>query len=372
MMHFSILLFHYLPVRRNSIVIQRDWGLGYGCNPKYLCQYILDNHLPFKLTWVLNEYDETMPNSILQKRLSRIGSIYALSRAQVVVTTFHSKLPVKKKRNQYFILIPHGQAGAKPCLDEVPLKEDFRRMAMEYAAMQDLYVASSEYQAKDFVDYYWCKCEILKSGYPRNDIYFHDNKLLVRKIKKELSISEEYKIAFYAPTFRDNGNTDAYSIDIPRLIKTLEEKTGRKWLILVRLHPNLRYWYSKPVINYSEIIRDVTDYPEIQELFIISDMVVTDYSSTMFDFSLTRKPVFLFATDIDEFVKMRGLKEMFFKTPFPICRNNDELDLAVNSYNDEEYQSRLTAFYKIYKPFDDGHACQQIMNRITDYVSNKL
>lgn len=371
-MKFSVKAFYYLPIKKNSIVILRDWGLGYGCNPKYLSEYIIKNQLPFSITWVLNYIDPKMPATISQKRLSRIGSVYAFSRAQVVITTFEYELPVVKKKNQLFVFIPHGQAGAKPCFDEIPLSEGYRKKAMKYAAIQDLYVASSEYQAKDFVEYYWCKCEILRSGYPRNDIYFHNNNALIAKIRKSLDVPDGYKIAFYAPTFRDNGNTDAYSLELPRMIKTLEEKTGSKWQILVKLHPNLRYWYSKPMITFSDVVKDVTGFPDIQELFLISDLVVTDYSSTMFDFSLTRKPVFLFATDIDEFIKMRGLKDMFFKTPFPICRNNEELVQAINNFNNEEYQKRLTSFYDVYKPFDDGHACQRIMDRITEYASTTI
>ena len=371
-MAYSMPVFYYLPIKKRSIVILRDWGVGYGCNPKYLSQYIIDNHLPYKITWVLNDYDSSMPHEIKQRKLSRIGAIYALSRAHVVISTFNYNLPVKKKEKQFFIFIPHGQAGAKPCLDEIPLKDDFRKMAMRYAAMQNLFVASSEYQAKDFVDYYWCRCEILKSGYPRNDIFFQNNDNFKTNIRKNIAIPEGYKIVFYAPTFRDNSDIGAYSIDLSRIIHTLEKKTGEKWMVIVRLHPNLRFWYKKPIISYSDIVRDMTDYPDVQELFLISDIVITDYSSTMFDFSLRRKPVFLFATDIDDYIEMRGLKEMFFKTPYPLCRNNEELEQAITNFKEDEYLSQLNAFYNVYKPFDDGHACQRIMKRIFDHVNSTI
>ncbi len=370
-MGYAEIIFHYIPVNQRRFVILRDWGLGYGCNPKYLCQYIIKNHLPFELIWLVNYYDDTMPKEIKQVRLSRISAVYYLSTAQVVVSTAKFRIPVKKKNEQYFVYIPHGQAGAKPCLDEIPLKDDFRQMAMEHSAIQDLFVASSEFQAKDFIDFYWCNCEILRSGYPRNDIYFQNNTRLSQQIRQTLSLPDNYSIVFYAPTFRDNGDASAYSIDLNRVILALENKTGQDWLVLVRLHPNLRYWYKKPEIQYSERIRDVTDYPDIQELFLISDVVITDYSSTMFDFALTRKPVFLFATDVDEYIQMRGLKDMFFKTPFPLCRNNDELEQVIGDFNDIEYQKKLDKFNAVYKPLDDGHASERIINKINQAIGKK-
>lgn len=360
----SLLLFYFFPIRKNKIVILRDWGLGYGCNMKYLAEYIINKKLPFELVWILNAYDKEMPTQIKQVKLSRIKSVYELSTAKFVFSSVKFKIPVKKSKNQYYIYIPHGQAGAKPCLDEIPLKDDFRKLAMEHSAIQDLFVASSAFQAKDFADYYWCKCEILRSGYPRNDIYFQENNILRSKIRKNLNIPNDYNVALWAPTFRDNGETASYSLDINRIIKVLEKKNKEKWLFIVRLHPNLRFWYKKPIIHFSNIIRDVTDYPDIQELFLISDIVITDYSSTMFDFALTRKPVFLYATDIDNYIQMRGLKDLYFKTPFPLCKNNEELEHAINSFDMAIYQKNLDGFYAIYNPYDEGHASEKIVEKM--------
>lgn len=360
----SLLLFYFFPIRKNKIVILRDWGLGYGCNMKYLAEYIISKKLPFEIVWILNAYDKEMPTQIKQVKLSRIKSVYELSTAKFVFSSVKFKIPVKKSKNQYYIYIPHGQAGAKPCLDEIPLKDDFRKLAMEHSAIQDLFVASSAFQAKDFADYYWCKCEILRSGYPRNDIYFQENNTLKSKIRKNLNISNDYNVALWAPTFRDNGETAPYSLDINRIIQALEKNNKGKWLFIVRLHPNLRFWYKKPIINFSNIIKDVTDYPDIQELFLISDIVITDYSSTMFDFALTRKPVFLYATDIDDYIQMRGLKDLYFKTPFPLCRDDEELELAINSFDMAIYQKNLDEFYAIYNPYDEGHASEMIVEKM--------
>lgn len=368
LLRYTIPVFYYLPIQRNKVVFLRDWGLGYGCNMKYLAEYILNNNLPFELVWVLNYYDNTIPDQIRQVKLSRIKSVYELSTAKVVVTSVKIKIPVKKKENQYFVYIPHGQAGAKPCLDEIPLKDDFRELAMEHSAIQNLFVASSAFQAKDFIDFYWCRCDILRCGYPRNDIYFQDNTSLLIKTRNKLNIPKDYQVAFYAPTFRDNGKTDAYSLDINHVINVLEKITEKKWLFLVRLHPNLRFWYDKPNIKYTSKVIDVTDYPDIQELFLVSDIVITDYSSTMFDFALTHKPVFLFATDVDDYIEMRGLKQLFFRTPFPLCRSNEELEQAILAFDEDAYQQKLDVFYSEYQPYDDGHAAEHVVGKIMQQI----
>ena len=364
LLKLSIVLFYPFPIKKNRVVLLRDWGLGYGCNLKYLAKYIIENNVGFELIWLVNYFDNEMPAEIKQIKISRIKAIYALATAKVLISSIPVTIPVKKKKKQYFIFIPHGQAGAKPFLNEIELSNEYRLLAKTYCAMQNLYVASSGVQARDFLDYCWCNCEILNSGFPRNDMFFLDSSLIIKQVKNNLNIAKEYKIVLYAPTFRDNNSTECYSLDMKRIIRALESKTRQKWMVLVRLHPNLRYWYDKPIVKYSDTIKDVTDYPDIQELFLISELVITDYSATMFDFSLTKKKVILFATDIEDYIKMRGLKKMFFTVPFPLCKNNDEVESAIINFDEEEYQKNLALFYESYIPFDDGYASKRIVNKI--------
>ena len=108
----------------------------------------------------------------------------------------------------------------------------------------------------------------------------------------------------------------------------------------------------------------MSDYTDIHELMLIVDVAITDYSSIALDFCNTRRPVFLFASDIDEYTRMRGLKDMYFKFPFPLCKTNDELREAIVAFDQKEYSQRLKSFYKLYGSVDDGHASERFIERL--------
>lgn len=152
-----------------------------------------------------------------------------------------------------------------------------------------------------------------------------------------------------------------------RLLDTLEKKTGEKWIFFVTLHPNFK-WFKHPPYHFSERIWNMSDYTDIHELMLIADIAITDYSSTGLDFANTRRPVFLYASDIDEYTKMRGLKEMYYKLPFTLCRTNDEINRAVMEFDSDEYAKRLDEFQKIYGSVDDGHAAERFVNKLSSMM----
>lgn len=368
-MMLCIRLFHYLPVKKNKIVFNNDLGLGYGCNLKYVCDEILRQQLPYELVWIVKNYSYQMPAGVRKSLISRIKSVYDLSTAKIVINNIKGYMNVWKKESQYFIYIPHGQTGAKKGEKEMNnLTSAYLNATLWHSSQMDLFVTCSTAQSKDMVENFWCTCEILQCGFPRNDIFFKPQEKRIIQIKRELNIPLDKKCLLYAPTFRDNGDDTAYALDMERLQSTLSKKYQNDWVILVRLHPNF-FWYKEPHFEYSDTILNVTTYDDIQELFLISDILITDYSSTMFDFNNTHRPIFLFATDVDEYRKMRGLKDFYFTVPFPLCRNNDELMNAIEKHNEQDYKKKLEAFNIIYGDVDDGHASERVVERLKEVIN---
>lgn len=365
LMKFSIKLFYYLPVNQHKIVMLHDFGSGYGDSEKYLAEEILKQNLPYKIIWMVNDIKLEIPFFIKKVRLSRIRSIYDFSTAKVVCTTGKNKFNVKKKKSQFFIYIPHGQIGAK--FVEGMLPDDpflnYKINSKWHSEQCNLFLSSSKLHSTEMREYYWYDGEIAEYGLPRNDIFFKYTPEDVKKIKEKLNIDCSKKILLYAPTFRDNGNDNAYSIDIKRLIQALETKTSEQWIVLVRMHPCF-IWFSKPSFEYGDNIIDVTSYPDMQELLLVSDILVSDYSSTMFDFMLMKRPVFLFTTDMKEYKKYRGLKDWFSKVPFPICYDNDALIQAIKDFDSQKYKDDLCDFNYIYGSWEQGKATQKLLERI--------
>lgn len=150
---------------------------------------------------------------------------------------------------------------------------------------------------------------------------------------------------------------------------SLKNKFNNEWVILMKLHPLIielwdNYKYKKNVIN-------ATNYSDIQELLYCADIVFTDYSSCVFDFILSKKPAFIYATDIDNYKNGRGLQYPLEDTPFPIATNNDELIKNIENFDNDKYQTKVEEFLKEKGCIDDGHASERVVELIKDIIKNQ-
>lgn len=357
--------FFYLPVKNNKIVFLHDLGNGYGDSPKVLAQEIMRRGLPYDMVWLVNDMKLEFPHSIRKALMSRIKSVYELATAKVIITTAKSKYNLKKKSTQFFIYIPHGQIGAKYVERQAgnTLSKGYIDGSIWHSKVSNLFISSSKLHTEEELTWYWYDGEVMECGLPRNDIFFHYTSEDVQSIKKKAGIPDGVKVVLYGPTFRNEPSNEPYAIDTERVLQTLEQKTGDKWIFLFRAHPNF-VWYGKPAFAYSDKVMDVTNYPDMQDLLLISDVLISDYSSAMFDFNLMHRPVFLFTKDIEAYQKMRGLKDWYFKVPFPFCHNNDELVSAIANYNEQEYRQKCAEFDKFYGNLETGTAAKQIVDRL--------
>lgn len=366
----AIKLFYFLPIKKNKIVFIQSDGEGYGCNLKYIANEIIRKRLDYKMVWLLEDMESPLPSAIQKVRFNRIRAVYELSTSRFVINNYKSKIYVRKKSNQFFIYIPHGQSGAKKAENHsIELPESYKKTSIAHSALMDAFVTTSEYQTDDVRKYYWCNCDVWQIGFPRNDLFFYDNLELQNKIKSRLCIPKNKKILFYTPTFRDNGDDKPFAIDINKALNTLENKFGGEWISLVTLHPVFK-WYTKPTFAFSDRIINVSGYKDMQELLLISDILISDYSSTMMDFCLTRRPIFRYASDIEMYKRIRGLKEMYFKMPFPLCHNNEELLYAIKSFDLGSYSRNLEIFLKEYGTVDDGHAAERFVMKLQSLTSH--
>lgn len=366
----TISWFRHLPVKKNKIVFIQGDGEGYKCNLKYIAEEISRQGLHYDLIWMVEYWNIEIPGFIRRVKYNRIKAIYELSTAHIIITNSKSLLPFKKKPGQKLIYIPHGQPGMKCAEGDALLPPEYIERSKRHSAMTDVFVSMGTYHTQVLKDTFWVPehAEIWECGFPRNDQYYQDTTERQKAIRNKLQISQDTHIAFYAPTFRDNNNTSAYDMDMNRLLDTLEERTGKKWIFFVTLHPNFK-WFKHPPYHFSDRIWNMSDYTDIHELMLIADIAITDYSSTGLDFANTRRPVFLYASDIDEYTKMRGLKDMYYKLPFTLCRTNDEINKAVMEFDADEYADRFARFQKEYGSVDDGHAAERFVEKIKEIIS---
>lgn len=362
--------FYYLSVKNRKIVFIKGNGDGYGCNLRYVAEEIIRQKLPFDLVWLVNKKSEPIPQQIRKVKINRIKAIYELATAHVVITNSKSLIKVKKKSSQKFIYIPHGQPGCKCAEGDAFLPDNYIENSKKHSAITDVFVSMGTYHTQVLKDTFWlpANAEIWECGFPRNDQYFQNTTQKQKELRSRLDIPDDHRIILYAPTFRDNNTTDAYDLDLHRVLETLEQKTGDKWMFFITLHPNF-IWFKHPPYRFDEKIWNMSDYTDIHELLLIVDIVISDYSSVALDFANLHRPVFLYASDIEEYKQMRGLKDMYFKLPFALCKTNEELNEAILNFDNQAYHHKLETFYNLYGSVDDGHAAERFVSHLRDIIS---
>ncbi len=368
---------YLLPIQKNKIVFINYDFKGYGDNPKYIAEEIVRQGLPWKLVWLVKD-DYFVPSNIKKVYLHMgLSWYYELSTAGVIIINLKGTLISKlynKRKNQVFLQTWHGDFPLKYIEKEAEdvLSVGYVAASKADSAITNAIVSGNKQFSEILKKSFWLpeECKILEYGVPRNDIYFK-NSTFRDKLRLQYGFSSEDCILLYAPTFRDNHDISCYNIDYERLRRFLCNTTDKRWKIIVRLHPNISDLANS--FCYNDDIINGTVCEDQQELCLISDVLVTDYSSMMADFILMKKPVFLYAMDLDKFSTPnigRGLREVFYKLPFSLSKTQNELEHYLASFDKEDYDKKMSVFMReSFDSFDDGHASEGVVNYIKNVIS---
>ena len=179
------------------------------------------------------------------------------------------------------------------------------------------------------------------------------------------------KLALYAPTFRDDHNFAVYDLQADRILDALEKRFGGEWRLLLRYHDNDKKTESGLNNVKSGRVIDVTSLPDIQELLSFVDAGITDYSSWIYDFILGGKPGFIYARDIELYNNERGFYFTLEESPFPVAKNNDEMEENILKFDDARYRAEVKKFLEDKGCIDDGHAGERVASLITRITQKK-
>ena len=367
----------------NKIVFSNYIGNSYGCNPKYITEEILKQRLPYELVWLVKDSKKMKSDFPKEVRLvdyfSKDG-IKELLSAGIWVDNMRKRFfwekGFKKKDGQFYIQTWHGSLGIKKMEGDIDNEDtEWRKLAKTDSQNIDLILSNSKFLDDLYKreSCFWYKGKVERTGHPRNDIFFkseEEKNQIIKKVYSTLKIPDNAKTVLYVPTFRDDGDTSCLNIDFEKLKNALENKFNCKYQILMRLHPLV------PSKEKSKIIKkDIIDagiYPDIQELLLASDIVISDYSSCMFDFILTRKPVFIYASDIKKYNTERGFYYPLETTPFPIAKNNEELIENIKHFNYDKFRERVEEFLDKVECADTGTASEKVVNIIKEIIKQPL
>ena len=360
-----ISLFSFLPIKRNKILFFSYYGNQYGCNPKYISQYLVKKNLDYEIIWAFTKPEKYNISGIKKVKYYSFRFFYELCTSKVIITNYRMITLFKKRKGQLYIQTWHSSIRLKTIEQDAiaNLPTYYIKMAQQDSRYIDCLISGCKFSTDIFKSSFWYNGLILECGTPRNDLFFSNELNLKTKITEEYNIPQTNKLILYAPTFRQSYNLEYYNIDYIRLKDALHHRFGDEWTILVRLHPHLRQ-FSQQLLHGKQTV-DVTNYDDIQELLAVSDILISDYSSLIFDFALTKRPCFLYVPDLNEYIqKERALYFDIKQLPFIKASSNNDLLSTISTFDEKKYLSELTAFNNNIGSYENGNACERIIEYI--------
>ena len=378
--------YYYLfyKVDDKTIFFESFGGASASCSPKAIYNYLIENkdYKDYKFIWAFKDPKKDhliKKNKNLTIVKSKSKDYYKyLSKSKYWIVNSLLDLSVIKKKNQIYVQCWHGTPLKKLRCDitvtgsVLNTKEEVIKRNNLDVAKIDYFISPSKYSTEKFTSAFNLKNLnkeniIIEKGYPRNDKLINYTQNDINDIKEKLNIKTNKKIILYAPTFRDDehksglGYTYKLNIDFDKLKKEL----GKDYVILFRAHYFIANSFD--FNKYKDFVYNVSDYDDINDLYIISDLLITDYSSVFFDYAILKRPILFYMYDYKNYkTKLRDFYLDLKELPGPIIEKQEDLvkdikqiDKVFNKYK-EYYQT----FNKKFNPYEDGKSSIRVVKEI--------
>lgn len=398
--------FKKIPINDKMIVFESFMGRQYADSPKAIYKRLLEdpNYSNFKFVWAFKTPDEFMfltektnckgkKNTIVIPYNKKEYAEY-MATAKYWITNSRIPRQITKKDGHVYIQCWHGTPLKRLGYDIAVgdnashTSAELNKMYSDDSSKYSYMVSPSPFATEKFISAFDIKNHdvVHTVGYPRNDFLFSYTEKDVEAIKQKLimdqlsrdsafkdienikrtnNIDFSKKIILYAPTWRDNqhqvgqGYTYKLEIDFDRL----KEKYGDEYIILFRAH----YFISNSIdlTPYEGFVFDVSSYDDISELYVVSDILITDYSSVFFDYANLRRPMLFYMYDYEEY--KGNMRDFYFdleELPGPICQTQDELENALDTldtYN-EKYYEVYKKFCEKFNPLDNADCAKKVID----------
>ena len=366
------------PVRKNKVVATAFSGIRYGDNQKPILDALHRIHPDIDVVWVKRfGYEYELPEWVRCAHSRTLRWIYEYATAKIWIDNCLIPDYFRKRKDQLYVETWHGGLGIKKVFADVQENKDHKYTVLyeKSSNMADVFISNSDHISAIYRHAVCYNGPIWKCGYPMNDILFMEGTQITEKVKKTLNIPAKNRILLYAPTHRDKfvkeGRVDdsIFFSNFADLRQSLNRKFGGEWTILLRWHQSQMKMLSGTILS-SDVV-NATSYPEIQDLIMAADVMVSDYSSCIFDAAMRRIPCFIYASDYEDYKKYRGVYYEMEELPFPYARDNDEMERNIMAFDSDEYLRRWDAFTERMGLNETGHAARDIAQKMADFMDGK-
>ncbi len=367
-------VFTKLPVKENWVMCETFFGKSYSDSPKYIYEYLNKNHPgKYRYIWVL-PFGIKVPYRHTKAKRFSIRYCYYMARSKYFVFNVRQPLWMKKREGMIFLETWHGTPLKKLVFDQEEVMGAsplYKYQFYKQASKWDYLVAANKFSSEAFRSAFLFDKEMLEYGYPRNDImYSPDKDQMAAKIRKSLRIPEGKKTILYAPTWRDDEyyGKGAYKFALKLDLHLLKKELGKDYVVLLRTHYFIAD--SLDVTGLEDFAYNVSKYNDITELYLISDLLITDYSSVFFDYANLKRPILFYTYDLDKYRDMlRGFyMDIETEVPGPLLFTSEEVVEAIKDIDQitDQYQEKYAQFYERFCSLEDGHAAENIAKRVFD------
>jgi CDP-glycerol glycerophosphotransferase len=365
-----------LPARKYSIVFESFLGKQFSDNPRAIYEYMKEHYPEYKLYWSV---DPRFIDNFKDKGVNivpRLSIKWLLIMASAKYWVSNSRMPlwIPKPKHTVYLQTWHGTPLKKLAadMDDVFMPgtniENYKQNFLKESANWDYLISPNPYSTKIFRRAFAFKKEMIESGYPRNDfLYKVNNEKDILALKKKYQIPTDKKVILYAPTWRDDQYFEKgkYKFDLKLDLKQMQEQLGDQYIVLLRLHYLIANHID--VSEYKGFAFDFSHHEDIRELYMVSDLLITDYSSVFFDYANLKRPMIFFVYDIEDYRdRLRGFYFDFEeKAPGPLVKTTEEVIEEINKLEKNKcLPKNFDEFYETFCSWEDGNATKRVVETV--------
>lgn len=366
-----------LPVSNKVIIFESFHGKQYSDNPRAIYEYMKENLNGYKLYWSADRRNiqKFQGRDLNVVRRFSIKWLLLMATAKLWVTNARLPLWIPKPNQTLYLQTWHGTPLKRLAtdMDQVLMPgtntEKYKRNFTMESSNWDFLVSPNAYSTEIFKRAFDFNKKVIESGYPRNDYLINaNNNDEISKVKGKLGIPQEKKVILYAPTWRDNQfySKGKYKFDIQLDLNKLQEEFGDKYVILLRMHYLIAE--NLDLSGFEGFVFDESHYEDIRELYLISDILITDYSSVFFDYANLKRPIIFFVYDIEEYRdNLRGFYIDFEKkAPGPLVDSTEQIIDEISKIEEVGFiwTPELEEFYQKFCSLEDGKASEKVVTEV--------
>ena len=334
----------------------------YGSHARQITRALLKTRKDLDIVWIVDDMRAEVPDGV---RMIYSGNrkryVYEMETAKIWIFDDIISPQIRKRESQIYIQVKHWSSITLKKFyleDHSTILTPEVEAAIKYdGARMDYLFSGSEFDEDSFQRGFLFQGENIRVGSPRSDILF--DKSIREKVLRHFKLKDNAKICLYVPTYRleevEKTRSMSIILDMEILLKILKDKWHGDWYLFVRLHPGLIT--KDTMLPDNRYIINAGKYPECEELVAASDIMITDYSSIMFEAAYKKEPIFLYAPDRRDYIGgERDLLIDYNMLPFPIAESNEELIRNIIKFEIEKYREEIGRFLDEYGVCEDGQA----------------